>query len=70
MLEGYMTSKQAAEYLKRADGTIRKQCRAGKFPGAVKVGNTWVIPKNSVIRYSPGIITRIQEEITNTKEKI
>lgn len=70
IIEGYMTSKQAAEYLHRSDGTIREQCRAGKFPKAVKAGNTWLIPKNSVIRYSPGIITRIQEEITNTKEKI
>lgn len=69
-VEGYMTSKQAAEYLHRSDSTIRKQCKAGKFPKAVKAGNTWLIPKNSVIRYSPGIITRIQEEITNTKEKI
>ena len=62
MIEGYMTSKEAAEYLKRADGTIRKQCRAGKFPGATKAGNTWVIPKHIVITYQPGIIERTREE--------
>ena len=62
MIEGYMTSKEAAEYLKRADGTIRKQCRAGKFHGATKAGNTWIIPELSVKRYPPNIINRTREE--------
>ena len=67
MLAGYMTVTQAAEYLKRTVRTIRKQCKAGKFAGAEKAGNTWLIPELSVKRYSPGIIERTREEYSQSK---
>ena len=54
MIEGYMTSKQAAEYLKRSDALIRKLCKAGKLAGATKAGNTWLIPEKTIKTYTPG----------------
>ena len=53
MLQGYMTSKEAAEYINRTDSLIRKLCKAEKLPGAVKVGNTWLIPEETVKGYKP-----------------
>lgn len=54
MIEDFMTSKEAAEYLKRSDSMMRNLCRKGKLPGAVKAGNTWLIPKASIVGYMPG----------------
>lgn len=53
MLQGYMTSKEAAEYLKRSDSLIRKLCKSGKLSDAVKVGNTWLIPEKMIKNYVP-----------------
>ena len=54
MLDDFMTSKEAAEYLKRSDSLMRKLCKSGKLTGAVKAGNTWLIPKASIMGYIPG----------------
>ena len=54
MLDDFMTSKEAAEYLKRSDSLMRKLCKSGKLIGAVKAGNTWLIPKASIMGYTPG----------------
>ena len=51
MIEGYMTSQEAAEYLKRSDSLICKLCKAGKLAGATKAGNTWLIPEDTVKIY-------------------
>ena len=53
MLPGYMTSKEAARYINRTDSLIRKLCKAGKLQGAVKVGNTWIIPEETIKNYVP-----------------
>ena len=51
MLEGYMTVKQAAEYLKHTDSTVCKLCKAGKLAGAMKIGNLWLIPEDTIKIY-------------------
>ena len=51
MIEGYMTVKQAAEYLKHTDSTICKLCKAGKLKGAIKIGNLWLIPESTIKIY-------------------
>ena len=53
MLQGYMTSKEAAKYINRTDSLIRKLCKAEKLPGAVKVGHTWFIPEETIKNYKP-----------------
>ncbi len=32
---------------------IAKLCQAGRLPGAEKMGNSWVIPRESVLKYQP-----------------
>lgn len=56
MLEDFMTTAQAAEYLKRTTSLICKLCLKGKLLGAKRVGKRmWVIPKKSVLEYKPGL---------------
>ncbi|MDR0616697.1 MAG: hypothetical protein LBG29_07815, partial [Synergistaceae bacterium] len=38
---------------KRKTSLIRVLCREGRFPGAVKMGNAWIIPKGEVETYRP-----------------
>ena len=28
-------------------------CREGRFPGALKVGNSWIIPREAVLNHKP-----------------
>ena len=39
-----LTSEQAAYWLNRDESSIRRDCRAAKYPGATKGVNGWVIP--------------------------
>ena len=32
---------------------IAKLCQAGRLPGAEKMGNSWIIPRESVLNYQP-----------------
>lgn len=65
-VEGYMTSKQAAEYLHRTDRLICILCKDGKLAGAKKIGNLWLIPEDTVKIYE--IVHGKKKD--NTKEKI
>ena len=55
MLEGYMTSLEAAIFLKKSNSLIRKLCNGNKFKGAKKLGNMWVIPYEEIKQYTPGL---------------
>lgn len=39
-----LTSQDASIWLDKPDSSIRRDCRAGKYPGATKGENGWVIP--------------------------
>ena len=54
MIDGYMTVKEASERLSRTTGHIRQLCIDGQLHGVQKVGNTWIIPCESVESYKPG----------------
>lgn len=43
----YMTTKQAASIWGISDRRVLQYCNAGRIGGAVKMGNTWLIPKNA-----------------------
>jgi hypothetical protein len=32
---------------------IAKLCQSGRLPGAEKIGNAWLIPRESVLNYAP-----------------
>jgi len=43
----YITTKEAAEKWGISDRRVLQYCNAKRINGAVKMGNTWLIPKNS-----------------------
>ncbi|MBE6666079.1 MAG: helix-turn-helix domain-containing protein, partial [Ruminococcaceae bacterium] len=45
----YETAQQAAVRLGVTPRAIQKWAAAGKLPGAVKHGKSWLIPKNAVV---------------------
>ena len=49
----FVTVEEAAELANRKVSLIRVLCRAGRFPGAVKMGNAWIIPREEVAAYQP-----------------
>lgn len=56
MIEDYMTTQEAAEYLDYKPEYICNLCSKGKLPGAQKMGKRiWVIPKEAVYGYKPGL---------------
>ncbi len=40
----YATPEEIAEAVEVHPHTIRRECRAGRVPGAIRVGRSWVIP--------------------------
>ncbi len=44
----YMTVKEAAKKWNISERLIQKYCIAGRIAGAVKFGNSWAIPENSI----------------------
>jgi len=41
----YLTSQEIADELRISDDSVNRWCRQGKFPGAVKAGKAWRIPR-------------------------
>lgn len=50
-----MTVAEAAEYLGYHVDSLYNLFDKGKFPGAFKFGNQWVIPEQSVKGYKKGL---------------
>jgi len=46
--DNYMTAPQAAEYLGITRNRVGRLCLEGRFNGAGKIGDTWLIPRESV----------------------
>jgi hypothetical protein len=54
-LDDYITAAEAAQLLDKTVSMIGRLCRAGKFIGAEKKGTAaWLIPRDSVLNYTPG----------------
>jgi hypothetical protein len=51
--DNYVTVDEAAEIAHRKVSLIRVLCRDGRFPGAVKMGNAWIIPRKEIEAYQP-----------------
>ena len=52
--EKYVTTPEAAKLIGKGENLVAKLCQAGRLPGAEKMGNTWLIPRESVLSYTPG----------------
>lgn len=51
MIEGHMTTTEAAQHLGYDPDYICSLCINGKLPGATKFGKVWAIPEKSIIKY-------------------
>ncbi|EMS76408.1 hypothetical protein H318_03697 [Enterococcus durans IPLA 655] len=43
----YITTKEAASKWGISDRMVLYHCNSGRIEGAIKIGNLWIIPKNS-----------------------
>ena len=51
--EEYVSIPEAAEILNLKRNRVGVLCREGRFPGAVKIANNWVIPREAVTSHRP-----------------
>lgn len=54
MINGFYTTREAAQIMGLGEGHIRTLCNKGKMQGAQKMGWAWVIPEETVKNYKPG----------------
>ena len=47
----FVTVSEASNIMGKGMNYIGKLCRAGRFPDAEKMGNSWIIPRESVLSY-------------------
>ena len=52
-MEEFVTVSQAAEMKQLSTGHIRQLCIKGKLAGAQKMGNQWIIPRETIEKYKP-----------------
>ena len=50
--DDYIDAATAASILGLTRATVSIQCKAGKFPGMVKIGHSVLIPRKSVENYT------------------
>jgi len=60
----YVSSAEAAILINKSQSQLQFLCRTGRID-AVKVGNTWLIKRDSILNYSPGH----KKYTTNPKNK-
>lgn len=63
--ENYMTAPEAAKYLGLTRNRVGRLCINGRFAGAVKLGNNWLIPREAVAhheRLKPGDLARAEDK--------
>ena len=65
MIESYMTTTEAASYLKCDPDYVCGLCIAGKLSGAKKFGRAWAIPEESVIFYGNNRTKKLRERTTS-----
>ena len=52
-LENYITAPEAGEILGLKKARIGQLCRGGRFDGAIKIGDAWIIPREAVLNHKP-----------------
>jgi hypothetical protein len=52
-IENYITVVEACSLMEKAASMVARLCQTGKLPGAKKISNTWLIPRESVLNYKP-----------------
>ena len=53
-MEKLYSTAEAAKTLGISSRRVAVLCTDGRFPGAQKIGKTWVIPESAIKNYVPG----------------
>ena len=51
--QDYVSTNEAAEMLNVTRNRIGRLCLDGRFEGAVKIGRSWIIPREAVLNHKP-----------------
>jgi len=51
--KNYVDAPEAAKLLNISRSRVGKLCLAGRFQGALKIGSSWVIPREAVSNHKP-----------------
>jgi hypothetical protein len=62
----YISSAEAALLINKSQSQMQFLCRTGKLD-AVKIGNTWIIKKDSLLNYTSGRVSATHSKIKNNK---
>ena len=71
--EEYMSAHDVSRMLNIDRSYILALCRKGRFDGAEKIGNYWVIPRKSVENFKrlpPGVKSRTKQQHEEDKAMI
>ena len=52
-LGDYVNVHEAAQLINRKESLIRTLCQQGRFKGVTKVGKSWLIPRQEILKYQP-----------------
>ena len=51
--EEFVSAQEAANIMGLDRSRVGRLCREGRFPGAAKVGSSWIIPREAVLNHKP-----------------
>lgn len=51
--EEFVSVQEAADIMGLDRSRVGRLCREGRFPGATKIGTSWIIPRASVLNHKP-----------------
>ena len=51
--EDFVSVQEAANIMGLDRSRVGRLCREGRFPGAAKVGSSWIIPREAVLNHKP-----------------
>ena len=49
----FVSVQEAANIMGLDRSRVGRLCREGRFPGAAKVGSSWIIPREAVLNHKP-----------------
>lgn len=52
-LSEYVNVQEAAKLINRKASLIRTLCQQGRFSGLTKIGKSWLIPREEILKYKP-----------------
>ena len=54
-MKDFLTAETVSKMINRTPQSVRRLCSNGLLTGAEKFGNAWIIPREAVENYKPGL---------------